>query len=1359
MLRLLYTLLLCSITTIGFTQTNSIEFQNIQFSHLDKNSGLPNDLVWKVHQDSQGFLWFATHNGLTRWDGLNFQYFLPNPADSTTIMGTMIMDITEDKDGYLWFLVHNKGLARFDPSSEAFSNFRHRPHLKGLMRMKNFEDGYLWLGAYGSGMFRYEIATDSLTLLPLRANFEDAEDLFRLNSIVDIVQDVADNNILWCAGNDGLYRLNKTTLDFQYFQSPAKGTALMTINGLFMDEPSTLWMGAWGGGLIALDIQTSKWQYHTYSKPNLFNYDGNGYSDIVKSIKRKSPTELWVQTRDNGAGIFDIPSSKFRFFKPENNNPIAIKAGTGNRLFKDRDGRTWFTFEDTGVSYINPECQAFFDIPLDLQSCGTKFSENNVTDFGFDKQSNTIYAAANGCTGLFAVNPDDWSATPIPTLGMEGVYQIFMTVVVTESGEVWVGGESNKGGNTKEVQRPSLLYLDRSIGKLVPFENEAVAALDLQNRNVSDIIEGKNGVIWAATSDGDLLKINRQTDEVKSFSLNQKADTPRLQIRQIIYEDELIWVASSRGVFKFDVSINKFALVQSTSDLEVNTFALGEEGTLWLGTMQNGLKKLALSTELTSTPDASNLPYTLIDKIVIGKDNQLWLSTQGGVYFLDKSVGPHSDGHFQVYTKQDGLVFNNFYLHGFSALPDGTLLLGQNDQFYHVLPQCLTNPKTVQPVYLTSFQVLGATEPTPIQRLEHVQLNHDENFFTIHFSSLTFCQADKVRFTYKMEGLDKDWITTKPSETYQNYTKLAAGDYTFRIHRTGFAEDEQTLKITIHPPIWLSAGAYLLYGLLGFGLLFGVYRFQLNRQLLEREAQQLKEIDSVKNKAYANITHEFRTPLTVVLGLIEQAQKMEINDSLRAKLAGIKNNSNRILSLVNQILDLRKLDAGKFQLNTVQREITGFLKYIGRNLEPLATNKGIELAQRIEFDSLVMDYDPDNLTSVVTNLLDNAIKFTPEGGRVIYSANQQANQLIIEVSDSGQGIAPEDLPKIFDRYIGTESADHTSTGIGLALTKALVELMDGEIQVESTLGKGSIFRVLLPITQDAVRSDSPLPKYSAPTFLATHPKFDTPVDANSDKPIVLIVEDNLEIVNLIAEMFSSEYQVTYALDGQAGIDSALNLIPDLIISDVMMPRKNGFELCATLKENPQTSHIPIILLTAKTDDDHKIAGLKRGADIYLNKPIHQAELLLSVKNALNSRIALRHFFSLSTDKSVKKQVDKSEVSGIDFTIEDVLFQKVLAELAANYSNPNYHRKALSKAVDMSSSNLNRKLKVWTGYTIGNTIKVFRLEKAKGLLQTTNLNISEITFQVGFSDPSHFARAFKEYVGVTPTEFRENRVGI
>jgi len=573
-------------------------------------------------------------------------------------------------------------------------------------------------------------------------------------------------------------------------------------------------------------------------------------------------------------------------------------------------------------------------------------------------------------------------------------------------------------------------------------------------------------------------------------------------------------------------------------------------------------------------------------------------------------------------------------------------------------------------------------------------------------SSLTYCQADKVRFTYKMEGLDKDWITTDPGQSHQNYTKLDAGTYTFIIHRTGFLEDEQRLQITIHPPIWLSTVAYIIYGLLGLAILIGIYRFQLKRQKERQAAQTLKEIDIFKNETYTNISHEIRSPLTLIMGIAEQLQ-----------------NKSLVLGLINQILDLRKLEAGKFEVKFEQKEIVGLLKYTGQNVEPLIARKDINFQQTIEFEALVMDHDPDNLFSVISNLLDNAIKFTPKGGLIFYSVEQRDNQLLIEVTDTGQGISKEDLPKIFDRYVSTNAPNYTGTGIGLSLTKALVELMGGKI-----------------------------------------------TDTESDKPIVLIVEDNLEIAQMVGAMFDNKYQLAFATDGKEGLDKAIEFIPNLIISDVMMPLMDGFELCENLKANKLTSHIPIILLTAKVADESKIAGLKRGADKYLTKPINKAELLLSVHNALQNRTALKaHYYAKFTEQAIEKDEQTqfenrsrvggfNPIKGIDFDIEDVFYQKVLSVLEQKSSDIDYTIEDLKNDLEVSPAQLYRKLQSLIGLTTGNTLKFFRFHKARILLKTTNLSITEVAFQSGFKDPSYFTRTFKSAYKITPSNFRKSGVG-
>ncbi|MFK7981228.1 MAG: ATP-binding protein, partial [Saprospiraceae bacterium] len=671
-------------------------------------------------------------------------------------------------------------------------------------------------------------------------------------------------------------------------------------------------------------------------------------------------------------------------------------------------------------------------------------------------------------------------------------------------------------------------------------------------------------------------------------------------------------------------------------------------------------------------------------------------------------------------------------------------------------------PQKLATVFISEFSVPNKNIKQPADNLTKIELAHNENFFNIAFSSQTYCQADKVRFTYQLQGMNQGWVTTSPRRNWTNYTDVQPGAYTFKVHRTGFPETLRSIDILIHPPWWLTWWAYAIYGLLALALLASIYKLLLSRQDAKREAQAHKVINNAKTKLYANITHEFRTPLTLILGISDQLQKLNLGVAVDNKIAGIKNNGNRILQLVNQILDLRKLQSGQLHLKPVQKEVTGLLKYAFQNFEPLAQNKNIRFVSEINFDSLIIDHDPDKLITIISNLLDNAIKFTPKDGQVVYRVTHQETTLNIEVEDTGIGIDEKVVSKVFDRYVSIDSPNYTSTGIGLSLTKALVELMGGTIQVKSTLGKGSIFKVVLPITKKAIvveenttrrLKDSPSISSNMPTL------FTESFDMNSHKPIILVVEDNQDIAELVAAILGNSYQIGYASDGQAGMEKALEIIPDLIISDVMMPRMDGFEMCEALKIDQRTSHVPILLLTAKAGDKNKIAGLKRGADTYLTKPINESELLLSVKNALNSRQALRNFFSLSKKAPTKNRTVKNPISGIDFSIEDMVYQKVLAILDKESSNSDYSIDDLQQAVELSKSQLNRKLKGLVGLTTGNMIKYFRLEKARELLKTNHKTIAEVAFGVGFKDPSHFTRVFKETFEVTPSDFRETGVGI
>ena len=1356
-MNLLSLFFLGCISTNTFAQTDSTEIANYQFSHLyGQNSGLPDNWIWKVFQDSRGFTWIGTHDGLLRWDGLTFQLYIPNDKDSTSILGASIVDILEDKDGYIWLASHNKGIARFDHHTETFQNFRHKSHLKGVICMKQDPEGIFWIGSFGNGMFRYDPKMDSLRALPIQTTYSEGESTFRFNSVLDVIEDVRDNNILWIGGNNGLFKFDKTAATFQRFASPAPKTSLMAINAVHQDpeNPNKLWLAGYGGGMIHFDIPTTDWKYHVYDEPNFINYDG--YKNVVRGMAPKSKDEFWIHTMNNSGGIFNTKTKKFTFFKHQYNDPTSISWGEGWSINKDKDGRIWFGFKNRGLSYINPDCQAFYALPLDMGNCQQQ-SANNITDFGFDATENKLYAVANSCDGLFEVNPHLKTHRVIPTIGFEKAYQIYSTIFVTRKGKVWVGGRANKGGEGDHFKRPTLFYLDKTIGKLRPFEHPMARVSKIQQNNVIDFYEDEQEHLWVASDNGQLFEINPATNKINTYSLDKwKGEEPIVEIAQMVDHKNGLWMGTSHGVFSFDFTTHTFEQLKGTAAYRVSSLAQDTSGIIWFGTKEEGLKMInpRLPDQIIH-PDIGNLPRTPIDKIIIDDNNHPWLSAQKGIYFLDKTIN-----YFQNYNENDGLNFNRFYQHGFYQLPNGNMLLGQDGGYYHLQPECLTQPQVIDTVFISEFKVPDKTFNETSNQLSKVELAHNENFIEVEFSAQSYCQADKIRFTYRLEGMNQNWETTKQGRPFTKYTDIQPGHYTFKVHRTGFPETLREIDIIIHQPWWNTWLAWTAYAAIFLFVFKRYQKNQLDKQLLQKESLQLKEWNDKQTKLYANITHEFRTPLTIVMGLAGQIEQETLDTNVAQKAANIQHNGQRFLSLINQILDLEKAKEGKIELHVIQKEVKELLAFTYQNIQPLAYNKQIELFYEFDFDSLVMDHDADKLRTIISNLLANAIKFTPAGGSIFYRTKRKGNDLVIEVEDTGIGIDPKFQNRLFERYFNLDlHTGKSGTGIGLSLSNELVQLMGGTIEVVSEKGKGSTFRVILPITTNAMKSDNYTPQLSENRFVASSnisisecaPTNDT------EKPLVLVIEDNLEIANLIATTLNKHYQIHFAKDGQIGIEKAIALIPDLIISDVMMPRKDGYEVCETLKLQEYTSHIPIILLTAKAAQKDRIMGLKTGADDYLTKPFHAEELFLRVNNAIQSRSFLKErYASLATFK--EQATLKSPIEGIDLDMQDAFVKKLLYFLDKYFHDANYDVASLCTHLATSNTQLHRKIKALTGISSGKLIRLYRLNKAKQFLIHTDKNISEIAYDTGFKEPSTFSRAFRETFKLTPSDYRDNGAG-
>ena len=726
------------------------------------------------------------------------------------------------------------------------------------------------------------------------------------------------------------------------------------------------------------------------------------------------------------------------------------------------------------------------------------------------------------------------------------------------------------------------------------------------------------------------------------------------------------------------------------------------------------------------------------------------------------------------------------------------MVFGSNKGFTIFHPDSIKDNTLKPTVYITSISldnkelpVAGSAEDTfpqksPLKQhilfTDKITLTHLQNNLLFGFTALNYETPEKNQYKYKLEGYDKDWISAPASARVAKYTNLSHGHYTFRVIASNndgvWNEQGDTLEIVILPPWWRTWWAYLFYIALIGGSSFFFYRFQLNRRLEQAEASRLKEMDAVKTKLYTNITHEFRTPLTVILGMAEQVMDNP-KEFVQEGLKMIIRNGQNLLNLVNQMLDLSKLESGHLSLHYQQGDVVNFLKYIVESLHSLAESKGLQIHFISDLEQLTMDYDETRLQQVASNLLSNAVKFTPKGGNIYVSLSIQSDTFSFKVKDTGKGITEADLPYIFDRFYqvdDTATRHGEGTGIGLSLTRELVKLMNGTISVKSQMNKGTEFEVVLPIhlVADKKAKNEQLP--ILPPIIDTSIADDTPLSINqefsTEKPLVLIADDNADVRAYISSCLSADYNLLIAKDGQECEDMAFEHTPDLIISDVMMPFKDGFEVCKTLKTDERTSHIPIIMLTAKADMDSKLQGLEHGADVYLMKPFNKEELLLRIKKLLELRLQLQEYYRSTVmsanahseigategDKLLKEDMSKEKPSLLVNNFDNTFILKVRTLIEANLTNVHFDVEKLCSDLLLSPSQVYRKIMALTGLSTNNFIRYIRLLKAKELLlKNSHYSISAVAYDSGFNDPAYFSRAFKQEFGVTPQAWREQTI--
>lgn len=1359
------------------------------YKFVNIKEGLSKVAVSTIIQDHYGFIWIGNSTGLYKYDGIEYTSYKSALNDSTTVSSTPAVSNSTvncaflDSKKRLW-VGTSEGLDYYIRDMDCFKRikiFETKDVDHGslpVLSLSEDNSGNIFIGSIANGLFKLNSESFELTKV---LNSED-----KIIHVLSIQKDKSGK--IYAGTNDGLkeYDEEKNILKQALFYS-SQGVEAITepIQSLLIDDVNNhFWIGTWRNGLIKVESQgtlktglkrfpiTNKLIRSIILLPDstlmcgtendgLIHINENGTvlnnyladktdinsirSNSIWSMLLDNKQRIWMGYYNSGIAVYDKLYDKFNDFKSIGNNENSLQSNSVTGISQDESGKIWISMDGGGIDVYNPENNKFTHVNSEKSPYKNLTSLDIQTVFIDSKQNvwagswnDGIFLLKKGTKTFIHINKEN-SKGQLPSNGI-------LSFSEDSKNTIWIGTFSE-----------GILSYDTKSGKLTHHKSEQFVKLGIHKMNIKKVLVDSNDNIWIGTPGG-LFKINRRDDN--SFSVVSMVG--KMTNKNLNYSDS-----------------NHIYSIYESSD-----------GSLWIGTRGAGLCKYDVNTD-------EFLWYNLIfdhklenvNGIIESLDGNIWLTGYSGVSMLNVKTNTITS-----YNKNDGLLSNDFNFNAAFRDKSGKVYFGNYKGVDYFEPDHIRLNTREPTLYLTGFKlfnekVLPSQKDSPLKKVisetDKIILNYDQSVFSIEYSGINYTRPEKNQYAFYLDGLEETWnyVGNVRSATYTN---LNPGDYIFKLKSANndgvWNSEPLNLKITILPPWWKTNWALFLYFFL---FVLGLYL--LNRLTLKRISEkqeisneiekriQKEELNERKLRFFTNISHEFRTPLTLIINPLEdilQKKNLNLSNFVQEKHQIIHKNANRLSRLINELMDFRKLELNMVSVKARSLELISFVKDIASYFNEEALYKNIYLNIDTNDSKLNIWADPGMLEKIVFNILSNAFKVTPDGGSITIDVSKKSRLEIlplvndktpisvfeISIRDTGPGLKKEQLDKIFERFYQVDKLNSSyfgGTGIGLEVVRSFVELHKGKIEVESEIDLGTVFRITLPVgnehfSEDEIVSFDPVSnnllrdKLVRPEIVESIPD-EIVADKPTETKTLLIVEDNTELLSYLKKELSHEYKVLTANNGKKGLELAQKGIPDIIITDVIMPEMNGFDLCVSIKNDLRISHIPVLMLTTKTMTDDWVEGIESGADAYMSKPFNLRILKSRLTQLTSNRqLLFNKYFSAISDVS-----ENTSTTSLD----KEFIQKVLNYINDNIDDPELSVDSMASQLSLSRSHFYRKIKTLTGNSANGFLRKIRLQRAKIIIEQGNANITDVCYNVGFSTPSYFTKCFKNEFGILPTEVK------